>query len=305
MTKEDLISDIKRVSGELGHCPSLSEYERHGHYSRKPFVTHFGGWSSALISIGEEIQKGGRKSFKHIFSEPEVFDKFPRINVDKAILLFDPHVPSHDTELHEEMLAVARKLKIKTVVIGGDGVDFKSLYRKETQSSQSNWIQDMTIYEDYIETLCNNFDTVHDIMGNHNWRLARMLGETKQMAELYSLIFKNPKYIPSQYYYALLNDWLYIVHPDKMRKAKLSLPEELCDHHRKSVITAHSHRYCFGTHDSGIDILGDGLCMTRPEYHEYHGLKLDTYSSWIQGFWILLGDKVTPYVKHERIVNLI
>ena len=305
ITKNELLSDVKRVKEQLGHTPSVAEYGEKGRYSTKPFITQFGSWGNALLALGEAIPKGGRPTFKHIWGEPEKYDKFPRINADKIMLIFDPHVPSHDVELHDEMLRIAKKLKIRTLVIGGDGVDFKSLYRKETQSPNTDWIQDLKAYENYIETLCSNFDVVHDIMGNHNWRLARMLGNTEHMTELYELIFKNPQYKPSQYHYALLNDWLYIVHPDRMRKAKLSLPEEICDHYRKSVISAHSHRYSFGVHDSGIDIIGDGLCMTKPEYHEYHGLKLDTFSHWIQGFWIVIGEKVVPYVKHEKVLNLI
>jgi hypothetical protein len=304
--KEKLIEDLKRVAEKIDHVPSLSEYKIHGKFSLKPFSTCFGSWSQAIFqTFNEPVGKGGQPSFKHIFGEPEVYDKFLQIKCDKAMIWFDPHVDFHDTDFHNEAMEVARRLGIKTVVLGGDGLDFKSLYRKETQSSPSDWIQDLKAYENYIETLCNNFDVVYDIMGNHNWRLARLLGKSEQMTELYELIFKNPKYKPSQYFYALLNDWLYIVHPDRMRKSKLSLAEELVDHHRKSVITAHSHRFAFGVHDSGIEIIGDGLCMTKPEYHEYHGLKLDTYSAWIQGFWILLDDKIVPYVKHDRIANLI
>lgn len=305
ITKDELLADILKVKKQLGHLPAMREYVKLGKYSPKPFQTHCGSWGNALTMLGEQIPKGGRPSFKHIGDEPEIYDKFPRINANKVMIIFDPHVPFHDVELHEEMLRVAKKLKIRTLVIGGDGVDFKSLYRKETQKAVSDWIQDLKIYENYIETLCTNFDVVHDIMGNHNWRLARMLGKSEQMVSLYDLIFRNPKYKPSQYFYALLNDWLYIVHPDRMRKVKLSLPEELCDHYRKSVITSHSHRFSWGIHDSGIDIIGDGLCMTKSEYHEYHGVKLDTFSSWVQGFWILMDNKIVPFVKHERIKNFI
>ena len=236
--------------------------------------------------------------------EIKEYTDYPRINPENGLvdLWFDPHCPYHDVNFCNEAIQSALDRGVETIVIGGDFMDFKGLYKKDKQTITISWLEELKIAVKFIKVLASHFE-VYLIMGNHDWRLVRFLESNIEVKLLYDMIFDNPKVHFSPYFYALINDWLFIVHPDKMRKTKLSLVEELCVHHRKSVIMGHSHRFAFGTHDNGEDILGEGLTMTQPKAHEYTGLKLTAYSAWVQGYWRIEGDKVTPVVRHKRIIN--
>ncbi len=52
LSKQDLISDLIKVTNELGHPPLVNEYERIGKYSPPPFRQQFGSWENSLKAAG-------------------------------------------------------------------------------------------------------------------------------------------------------------------------------------------------------------------------------------------------------------
>lgn len=298
VSKKELINDLLKVKDTLGRFPSKTEYRELGKFSIKPFFTVFGSWSNAIQELGGEVSKGG--GFKRGDLPVISYLNYPRINTDKIIVGCDPHIPYYDIDICNEMLDYAEREKIKDIIIAGDLLDFKELYKKETQQVDIDWMQEVEEAVNFLETLSTRFDNIYIIMGNHDHRIIRLLSSRTKAERLYSLIFRNPKLKFFKHFYALVNDWIFVVHPDTMRKSKLSLVEELADHYQKSILMAHSHRFSYGLHDSGKYVLAEGLCLTKKDYHEYASLKLNVYSQWIRGFWIV-SDKLTFYVKHDRI----
>jgi hypothetical protein len=68
-SKEDLIADLKRVSGLLDQ-PKLSHaiYSTQGKYSKQLFQSRFGTWNNALRSAGLELAKVGNYTDEELFA---------------------------------------------------------------------------------------------------------------------------------------------------------------------------------------------------------------------------------------------
>lgn len=304
ITKKDLITDLKLVISKLGHSPSLQEYKIcGGKYSSKPFRKHFGSWGAALIYVGAGVQTGGGDSpILNSISLPS-YENRGKITVGDAIIAFDFHSPYHDPNLMTKMLQFGRKHKIDTLILGGDTTDFKSLFYREGQDAEFNWTNEMQMTKELMKVLTSEFKHVYWIKGNHDHRIARMLNSNSQMMDLYRLVLDFPNLHMLDTFYCEVNEWLLINHPTRCRKNKVSFIEDLCRRYRKSILNGHSHRFIFAVDDSGNDVIGEGLHLTNPDYHEYKSRELGTHSEWVQGFWILRGKTITPYVVHEHIVE--
>lgn len=306
ITREDLLSDLQGVMDKLGHIPSLREYKIcGGKYSRKPFRLHFGSWSNAILAVDRIPQRGGGNSpmLNKIPGIPS-YEHRGKIQVGDAIIAFDLHSPYHDPNLVKRMLDFKDRHHIDTLILGGDTTDFKSLFYKEGQDAEFTWTEEMSMTKELMKVFTSEFKHVYWIKGNHDHRVARFLNSNKAMMELYMLIMDYPNLHLLDTFYCEVNGWLILNHPSRARKNKVSFIEDLCRRYRKSIINAHTHRFVFAVDDSGNDVIGEGLHLTNPDYHEYKSRELGTHSEWVQGFWVLKGKTVMPYVIHEHIRNV-
>lgn len=304
ITKDELLDDLKMAVDKLGHVPSLKEYKIcGGKYSRKPFIRLFGSWTNALLDLGYASQLGGGGS--PIITDVKLpsYENRGKITVDNSIIAFDLHSPYHDPELVKKMFQIARKANIDTLILGGDTTEFKSLYYKEGQDAEYSWTEEMKMTKELMKVLTSEFKHVYWIKGNHDHRVARLLNSNKAMMDLYELILDYKNLYLLDTFYCEVNEWLLINHPMRSRKNKVSFIEDLCKRYRKSILNGHTHRFVFAVDDSGNDVVGEGLHLTNPAYHEYKSRELGTFSEWVQGFWIMRGKTITPYVVHEHIIN--
>lgn len=61
-TPADLIQDLQRVSDDLGHSPTMREYEERGEYQYNHFYETFGSWNDAKTEAGmEKCDNSGKK----------------------------------------------------------------------------------------------------------------------------------------------------------------------------------------------------------------------------------------------------
>ncbi len=301
--RADLINEFERITKKLGHCPSIAEWSRAGaKYSKKPYLNQWGSWNKLVIDMGYKPHNGdNRLQAPDLYIE--LYDRPPLLEAEKVLIAFDPHIPYHSVETINEMVEWNEKnLKAKTLVVGGDLIDFKGLYTKETQTTRIDWVQEMEEAVKVLEWLSGKFDTIYCIMGNHDWRIVRLLGNSDIAQRLYGLIFNNPRIKMSKYYYLIINGWLAVAH-DANSKLKLSKLERVVNVHRMSMIVGHSHRFAMGVHDSGLEVMGEGLHLSDPSRHEYRGLNLRDFSTWIKGWWYMKDNAIAPYVMHERILK--
>lgn len=61
---DDLMDDLQRVTDDLGRSPTIAEYEEHGEYTIKPFITSFGSWNNAKEELDLETWNGQKPASK-------------------------------------------------------------------------------------------------------------------------------------------------------------------------------------------------------------------------------------------------
>jgi hypothetical protein len=57
--EEDLLDDLRRVVGEVGGEPRVSDYRNRGRYSYQVLHDRFGSWEEALDAVGDATAEGG------------------------------------------------------------------------------------------------------------------------------------------------------------------------------------------------------------------------------------------------------
>jgi hypothetical protein len=60
ISDDALLSELKRLAGEVGCAPSMREMREMGEYSAKVYQSHFGAWSNAVTKIGLTPRSSGR-----------------------------------------------------------------------------------------------------------------------------------------------------------------------------------------------------------------------------------------------------
>ena len=297
--KKFLLEDLERVKTLLNvNTFSYNEYKKYGKYSTKPFRTHFGSWTNALAAINCTALKTKR------IEPPEIvlrdFSKVDNLQLKNALIGADLHMPYHNTDMLNVLIETGRKLHIKNLVLVGDTFDFKTLYTKAVNSKAPSWIEEQKIAKDILKQMSKYF-TIDIVPGNHELRLPKLLQSIEDAEEFYKLLYTNSKIIFHDVHQHLaINDWLHVSHCGNT-KIKLAKAERIVNVHRKSLLVFHSHRFAFCVADSGIEVIGEGLHLTRPELHEYTQVQLSDFSQWVEGFWILKDDKIYPYANHKHI----
>jgi hypothetical protein len=305
-TEEEILGDIKAIIGQAGNVPSHKQYrEAGGKYGRCTFRNRFGGWGNAIKLIGGDCKANqhDRQYIRDVDIPIEIYTQFPRIHGDKVLVTADWHIPFHDIELVNKFIEFNQSFKADKLVIVGDFLDLTKLYKKDIQDSKIPWSEEFKIAKNLLADLLLYFDEIWWMLCNHEWRLVRLLQNREEAEGLYDLITDNKRIIKSSYSYCEINDWIRFNHPDRERKKKLSLPEELADVYQTSVIDFHDHRFAFAIHKGGKFVIGNGLHFTMPEAHRYKQEKMTPHDAWVQGWWCVEGKQVWPYVKHGHIKN--
>lgn len=61
VSRESLLTDLKRVANQLNKAPTKEEYNQHGKYSSTTIYNEMGAWEDAIVTIGEEPNHSGTK----------------------------------------------------------------------------------------------------------------------------------------------------------------------------------------------------------------------------------------------------
>lgn len=306
INKTDLIQDYEKVKKKIGYSPSISEYKKYGKYSKAPFVDSFGSWGNFTLHMGGEIQKGGVKKRLEIpVTETINYINFiPKIYANKVVIAADLHIPYHSINIVEKLGEYNESFNADTLVLVGDVIDLKGLYTKIPQDSDTLWVKEITEETGKVfNFLFQYYDSIWWLTTNHEKRLDKLLKSNMQAHLLLKATNNSPNLTISDYEWGEINDWLRVSHPERGRKNKASLGEELCSRWLCSNLIFHTHRFAMGVHSSGKFVWGDGLHLTDPNFHEYRMKRLTTHDEWVPGWWIVNNNKLYPHVIHERILN--
>lgn len=304
-TKEELTKDYLNVKEKIGHHPSKNEYKQHGKFSEKAFTNHFVSWGNFTLQMGGEIQKGGgKRRLEPLTKNIKKYNKHFKIYGEGILILNDLHIPYHSTKIINEALDIAERLKLYKLILAGDTFDFKGLFRKKPQDTAMDWIDEVTIGTDIMRVLVELFDSIDMIGGNHDQeRLEQELKSPGRAEKLIQLIFHHPKVRYSRYQHCTVNDTWKVMHEGNS-KVLLSKLEKIANVQMMSCVAAHSHRFGNGIAANGVYALCEGLHATNPDLHEYANVKVGDHSKWIEGWWMIIENKIYHHVFHPRIGNL-
>lgn len=213
-----------------------------------------------------------------------------------AMITADWHIPYTDLGLAEKMLNIAKKNKIKKIVIAGDflNLDILSTFiskpyelDKELDNAYEVW-----------RVLNDEFDEITFIPGNHEFRLSRRLETPIEFRKLVRLFTElSEKIITSEYDSITLisgdKKWM-ITHPKNYSQTKNRISYRLAGKYECNVASAHGHFIGIVMSESGKYISCDtgGLFDMKKILYAQN---TTTYPVWNQGFLKIIDGFPTLY----------
>lgn len=216
----------------------------------------------------------------------------------------DFQVPFFHYEASEKLLAVAQKLNIKTLTIGGDFFDVPYWSRFDVTAYQHklNWDTDKRLGRELLAAFAEWFDLIYIVADNHFRRALRKLDFKSSMRGLYGDVVGEAleeKIIASDYPIAEINKKWLVIHPAAYRQLKLSLASDLAMKYRKNCFNFHGHLAAKGFSKYGDYIIVDGACMTDAALHEYVRDHPTAHPDWNVGFYALKDNWPLEFWFHE------
>ena len=99
------------------------------------------------------------------------------IDFKRALLLYDIHIPYHDTVAVKAAMKYGRKLGVDCVILPGDLMDFHSISHWDRDPTQRDLARELRLGERFLEVLVDTFPKARIIYleGNHEARLWRFV----------------------------------------------------------------------------------------------------------------------------------
>jgi len=254
-------------------------------------------WKTALHYYNESVPPQERAYFCYV---PETvapkYDKHLRLYGD-FIVAGDFHIPFQSCEMCDYMVDVAKREKIKELIIGGDFLDEKDLYRLPDQSpDQKAYLNEHLGYaERFLDDLSHYFMRIYWLSGDHDERLLKRVDyriNLPRFVRSFTDLQEKGKLIVSDYFHCIVNDSWRISHPDKATRRATTKPLQLVHKYHMNVICLHGHTG--GTEwDEGQKYQAIALgCMTDEEKHWYTQVRDTGYPLWRKQFAILKNNKI-------------
>ncbi len=127
----EIVADVRRVTGDIGHVPSRVEYQRHGKFPGALITELFGSYALMLRASGLEYTRGKRdkqdlrkQHFESVMREADVkrLPVPPKIS-SHILVIPDLHAPYNHQDAIPFLEALARKYSFDRVVCLGDEID--------------------------------------------------------------------------------------------------------------------------------------------------------------------------------------
>lgn len=173
------------------------------------------------------------------------------------MIIGDVHVPCTDWHLAGLVVSVAKKHKIKRLLIAGDlfNMDAFSLYDQVIEAP--SWAQERDAAKALLTNYLEWFVEIKMIMGNHERRLQRYTAGAFDTGDILSLITTNERVKLSPYGYCMIDDWR-VTHPDRYRQLPLSQANDLSMIYECNIISFHEHHLAKSWSKSGKHVIVNG-----------------------------------------------
>lgn len=208
----------------------------------------------------------------------------------------DYHAPNHSALWCNRLLAVARRYKLTTHILAGDGLDMSAFSSWGADPEQS-WTAEMDAAAEWLWVLYHSFQRVFWLRGNHEDRLARTTNWQLQASQFIDAVlmrrarvlgvrfsFDPERLQLSNYPYCTIDgEWL-IVHPKSYSRIPGRVANQIAMIRRCHVVAAHSHRANWGWADDGEHVTIDTGGMFDEKHIQYRAFAVTTHPAWQHGF---------------------
>lgn len=231
-------------------------------------------------------------------SDEKNYDDFITIKGD-TMNCSDIHIPFWHKELTRNMFAVAKKFKIKTLIINGDFLNLDSFSRWVTGfRGQTDTMRELKTAACYLQESLKIFKKIYLTTGNHEDRLFRQLEGQIPHSYFMKMISDNvgtqdedKPIVVSDYPFCYVNDCWMVGHPKNYSDRGGNTPSDLADVYDMNVITGHNHQLGIQTSKNGKHVGIDHGVSADPVKIEYYNKTLSKSRRWQPGFSMILNNK--------------
>ena len=242
---------------------------------------------------------------KFVESQHPKLDGCITVETDNALVISDLHIQFQDAGWLERVVAFAQRHNIRICIIAGDLVDLTVLSTfvpsvlgaGAATPTLDGELEDVS---NTIAILLTVFDEVIILLGNHEIRLARKLGNTTVTVFKRTLGADSEHVRVSEYHYCIIQSsyepWR-ITHPRNASAVPVRVASQLADKYRMNVVAAHGHDWGMTTSVSGYYACACGM-IADPERIDYTNYIDNTRPFMAQGAWALVEGE--PILLHPK-----
>lgn len=262
------------------------------------------------------------------------YSECPVIRGDCAVIS-DVHAPYHDPDILSWCVREAAARGIKTLLIAGDLIDWRSISRFPKPNPSLKAVEELSAAVDVLAILAEHFTRIVVMKGNHELRLQRMIEAAMDSRSRPSRIldgFERDELEFQDYrdrYESVLTNFTRRKNPDlkidwsgspqalidgpagrkpwrvvHQRNGSILPPQEALKHWQRwtqPIITTHTHLWGIRSAPNGEDLLVNIGCATNEKWHEYCNEEPNGYPAWERGFALILGGKLLPFMQHPYL----
>jgi len=258
--------------------------------------------------------------------QTKIYSDFLRLRGD-WVISSDYHLPFVDRDLVSKMIKIARRLRVRNLLIAGDFLDCETISKYPDAGSGIKLKDEISYSKDFLKILEANFDQIVWFFGNHDNRIIRALNRlhdlvvaertTRETAEVFTGIpperldafefaknlFESEKLTLSRYPYCEINDTWRITHPKSYSRVPPFVEERLAIKWRKSVLGTHGHLFGIRTEPSGHDIGVQIGCLADPNKIRYLNENETTHPRWTRGFAVIRNNAIYFFAANPRLTD--
>lgn len=225
------------------------------------------------------------------------YDAPPRID-ESVLCIGDCQIPYHDAEFINNVKRVALAFGVKAIALVGDVFDFHALSIFLSQAN-ADLNKELDADEYYFQQLVSGFDKKILVIGNHEYRLSRMLGQYLNAERLKKLLGLGADVVVSNYAYLHIGNEWQASHPKNASVIPARVPTLLAEKYRRHTISFHGHLTGTAQTRDGLIAIDAGITCD-PMRLEYTAVTQNTRPVMTQGAVILLKRREKYY---PRIFN--
>ncbi len=225
------------------------------------------------------------------------------IEADRLVLCSDLQIPFHDRELLADMLRVARRDRCDTLVLAGDLVECQALSKWDRTTPAIDWEKETDTASAVLYEFSQTFEHVYLIPGNHEYRLLKTLqGQLDWQSvmagwEIWDILADGGRPTVDNIPVIYLGDWALICHPGNYSRVPGNVAAALASIHQRSVFAGHEHSMSLRLDVSGRHLCVGLGCMCQAHLMDYKQFNMTTHPTWNRGFWTVISQQPTPYIK--------